>query len=366
MKIITKKDDLKKVLQPIVPFITEKGLHHTSLGIVSSGSQVIFSYYGESSGIGVWSSLNSPCDGALSKCIDANIFPKVIDAFPDEDIEITFNEEKAIIQNLDKKHKVSLRYIDNVPESEPSSNTGISVPGKSLKNALKISSPFVSKSIVNPVYMMVHLILENNNIKYYSTDGHARLIYGIEPSEILQNMDLYIPGNVAEKIGKSNDEMPVHISLLENFMVFRYPSLTLKVLPYVGKFPDRVKEYISCQTIDICSLNVSSLAHSLDILTVLSGEYVETHYKDMVKISIENDNVTTSLVNNEETKFVVGTRIDSFEPLQFNRSLVSEFLSICSPSDTLLISKLNMDTTFPPYKFYTKERNFAMILTEMK
>ena len=217
MKIQCKKNELDQSLKYITPFLSSKGLRASSFGIKNLDDKFIFSYYNEMMGIGIWAPFEAPVLEPFSKCIDSALFPKIIANFPAEDLTLNFTDRNLQVSNPTNKHKISINYTDDEPEPiiiPMPDSIAITMKGTTLKEALKHGAPFVSNLIVNPVVMMIHIVVDNKNLRYYSTDGTARVAHGFTTTddvECLKNDDFYIPGAIAEKLGNicSDDEIKI-------------------------------------------------------------------------------------------------------------------------------------------------------------
>ena len=371
MKIPIEKSVLENALRKIIPFTGDKGFQRKSLNIKGNGQETIISYRNQNQGVGVWAKADISLPDNIEVSLDPENFPRILSSFPDESIFLDFSDKNLKIISQLNKNKVTLSYVDDIADPVPNlGESKISISSSLFKEVLNSSAPYVSKDPINPVTMMVRLLFDNNKLKHFSTDGHIRLIYGCYSSDINENFDVYIPGQIAEKVIRILPDVDekISISKTNNHIFIDLNKTIVKITPYVGEFDKKIELFSSLPSCVVYDIQSDVFSKALEIISLLMINRPDTQNKDLIQIKQKDGEVLVSPISDENNYFVIGNALKENKDIFFNQTFINDFLKLFKKEDAILIERVEESgLTRPPYRFSLKndKKEFSMLLTEV-
>lgn len=146
----------------------------------------------------------------------------------------------------------------------------------------------VSQHESRPILTGVHFMLSNNQLLAVATDSH-RMSQRVVPVEnATSDFDIVIPGKSLSELSKSltDEEAEVEISIMENQVLFKTPTMYFYSRLLEGNYPDTNRLIPNSFNTEI-TFSVPTLLAAIERASLLSHE----GRNNIVRLAIESDSV---------------------------------------------------------------------------
>lgn len=146
----------------------------------------------------------------------------------------------------------------------------------------------VSQHESRPILTGVHFMLSNNQLLAVATDSH-RMSQRVVPVEnASSDFDIVIPGKSLSELSKSltDEEAEVEISIMENQVLFKTPTMYFYSRLLEGNYPDTNRLIPNSFNTEI-TFSVPTLLAAIERASLLSHE----GRNNIVRLAIESDSV---------------------------------------------------------------------------
>lgn len=223
--------------------------------------------------------------------LQARFFNEIIRRLPEDSltIEVLTNFQVAItsgkaaftVNGLDPDNYPHLPVIDEKNQ--------LKIPVRILNKLINETTFAVSQHESRPILTGVHLVLEQQELLAVATDSH-RLSQRILPMEQRsEDFNIVIPGKSLLELSRSfkDEEELVEVSIMENQVLFKTPSMYFYSRLLEGNYPDTNRLIPSSFNTEI-TFDVPQLLSAIERASLLSHE----GRNNIVKLTISNETVT--------------------------------------------------------------------------
>lgn len=169
---------------------------------------------------------------------------EIIGKLPNAPITVKMDSSNQTVELSCLKSRYVLRSLnaEEFPEVPEPSTNGATVDSKILRNAIKETAFSASSDDTRHILTGVYLCIEKEIMELVATDGHrlARSVSQLE-NEAEKNIKVIIPSKVLIELSRllsSTGDIPVHISLSKNEIIFSFGNQILTSKLIDGQFPD--------------------------------------------------------------------------------------------------------------------------------
>ncbi|MGX7060102.1 DNA polymerase III subunit beta [Vagococcus humatus] len=195
-------------------------------------------------------------------------------------VKITSGPAEFLVKGIDADNYPHLPVVEATNQ--------LKIPINVLKSIISETSFAVSLHESRPILTGVHFVFSNNELLAVATDSHrlSQRIIGVMNSE--EDFDIIIPGKSLLELSRSfkeNEEM-VEISIMENQVLFKTPSMSFYSRLLEGKYPD-TNRLIPTSFNTRIEFNVPTFLAAIERASLLSHE----GRNNIVKLRIDENEV---------------------------------------------------------------------------
>ena len=352
MKVEFARDDLNKALSVIIPFIAsgkdvlaEKNLLRMKfapgMGIQLDYSNLesYVSSFVKNENVKEWNK--------GSVLVKASVASKILSSFFSEEMILNFSDSQLTITDKNNQHKIHLRYEDNdfVEDVGGPFKNIVPIDSSVFQKFLTYGEPFVAVDSTAPALMCIRILNDEKSLSMTALDG-TKISYSKElPTK--NKIDILIPGRIAGSVKKVLPKTGnINLSQEGNSIYFWNSDFTIKILPYVGKYPD-MNEFLTTIPLPYFTTTVGDLKRAMDILDLVGQDLsLESHYKNLFRFFAVGENVLMSLCGeNNQSEITIGRKVqglENFIEIAFDKSNIIDFLSLYTPETEVTFSKISI------------------------
>ncbi|MBO1306371.1 DNA polymerase III subunit beta [Enterococcus sp. 669A] len=222
--------------------------------------------------------------------LQARFFSEIIRRLPEDTftLEVLDNLQVAITSGA-AEFTVNGLDADNYPHLPVvEEQNQLKLPVHMLTKLIGETVFAVSQHESRPILTGVHFMLANNQLLAVATDSH-RMSQRVVPVEnATSDFDIVIPGKSLVELSRSmsDEEAEVEISIMENQVLFKTPSMYFYSRLLEGNYPDTNRLIPTSFNTEI-SFSVPTLLAAIERASLLSHE----GRNNIVRLAIESDSV---------------------------------------------------------------------------
>ncbi len=188
--------------------------------------------------------LDAQVDEEGACTLDYKKAAEIIGKLPNSPITFKLDPSNHTVELSCLKSRYVLRSLnaEEFPEvPEPSAN-GATVESKVLRNAIRETAFSASSDDTRHILTGVYLLIEKDGLELVATDGHrlARSVSRLD-NEAEKIIKVIIPSKVMTELSRllsSLGDVPVHLSLSKNEIIFSFGNQVMTSKLIDGQFPD--------------------------------------------------------------------------------------------------------------------------------
>lgn len=276
MKISCSKNDLLNgvnIVSKAVPANTTMSILQCILIDASEGEIVLI---GNDTELGIRTIISGDIKEKGTVAIEAKMLNDIVRKLPDADVIIDADDSSEVkIKCANTKFNIPCKSGDDFTMPPFIERTGaVSISQLTLKDLIRQTTFSIGSGDNNKVMSGVHLLINNDILKFTSLDGHRISIRKVQLKNVYDDKEAIIPGKTLNEISKiinggADDEL--YISLTDNHVVFEFDN-TVVVSRLIEGTYFNVNKMMSSDYETKIKVNKKKLYEIIDRSTLFSKE----------------------------------------------------------------------------------------------
>lgn len=316
MKFTIQKKNLLDSIQFVSNAISSRTVIPLLAGMKVEVTQAKLTLTGSNSEITIQSHINRQIEDedVITNITNGSIilpmphFPEIIKKLPEDIVEINVDENfKTTITS----GKAIFELNGQSPEEYPQimmdpGDSHFNLLTKDLKTLIRQTAFAVSTMETRPILTGINITIENDGITFTATDSHRLALRKINHTEMLEAINIVIPGKSLQELNKilTDDLDSINISVMQNNILFFTDDLYFSSRLLSGNYPE-TSRLIPQESNTVIHTYTKDLIHTIERAALLSNRdqnnviTLETKQNNTLEISgnsPEIGNVTEELV----------------------------------------------------------------------
>jgi len=252
-------------------------------------------------------------------CIPAKIFSELISIGIGEDVHLSADNGKLVINSGKSNNTLNILPADEFPPMTPFAWEGSELNAEHFIGAIQKTVFCASKDDNRPTFQGILVQRAGNDLVLAATDGFRLSVKSIPISGELEGL---IPAHALNLVAKmAKGEETIKTRQEYGRIVFTGAGWQLETLLIDGKFPD-YKTIVPRDTKTKIAVSAAQLLTALKQVKIMGNGYVELHANGNLTVHGEDE-------GNGKTETVLDAQIDGPEQtIYFNTEYLSEAVSV--------------------------------------
>lgn len=276
MKIVCSKSDLLNgvsIVSKAVPSNTTMSILEC---ILIDASEDKIELIGNDTELGIRTVINGNIEIKGKIAIEAKMLNDVVRKLPDNEVSIEIDENfMANIKCGKSKFNIPCKSGEDFtvpPEVEK--NDAIIISQLTLKDLIRQTTFSIGSGENNKVMSGVHLLINNDNLKFTSLDGHRISIRKVQLKNVYDDKEAIIPGKTLNEISKilsggADDELSIFLT--DNHILFEFDETVVTSRLIEGQYFN-VNKMMSSDYETKITINKKALYDCIDRSMLFSKE----------------------------------------------------------------------------------------------